>query len=263
MSAAAVHPGQLPTQRARTDVGAVRLDVPGWPAGLGPRTLRGAIEAQAVHLPGGEHSDWTGRDELGVGLHRPPPICYRVHEGRPSLYLAGPRARDHAAVLLYHLRSLRLPSGEVVTVEGVTPEIREVEVGITPDRWRIYRLRSPLWPGDGPWRERPREAPPLDWPRERTGDEGARRLGWAAATLRWAVVTWLRGYGVEETRTRPVEIQVVEIRERPGMEWGRPSRGISDVRTGFAAAFASNAVLPPGVGLGAHAAEGYGECWPA
>ena len=68
------------------------LDIPGWVDArgkpYGPRVLRGAL-LNALQLPGGMHSDFDGRDAAGKTLDRPAPICYRVRNGRPQVWLMG------------------------------------------------------------------------------------------------------------------------------------------------------------------------------
>lgn len=260
---------ETPPYLVPLDYGWADLEIPGWPPRCGPRVLRGALLAALMpHLPGGEHSDWTGRDEDGVSLDRPPPILYRVHRGRCQVYAVGPRAREHLLALARWLRAVRLPGdrgdGAMLPVEAVTPTVGTHILRLDRSPVHVYRLRTPYFPGRALYERRPhpdlREA--LAWPCARPTAAHAHRVAWAASAIRRTLAVWLRWHGLQETPNRCVEVQVLEYRDRLGLQWSRPDRGVRDVRHGFSAVFTTNAVLPPGMGLGAHAGEGFGEVWP-
>ena len=112
------------------------LDIPGWVDArgkpYGPRVLRGAL-LNALQLPGGMHSDFDGRDAAGKTLDRPAPICYRVRNGRPQVWLMGELAARAGDTVPALARAQLVRSWAALRV-------------MTPDGLPIYQ-RSATMPG--------------------------------------------------------------------------------------------------------------------
>ena len=193
-----------------------------------------------------------------------PPICYRVHRGRCSVYAVGPRSRDPLLALACYLRSVQTAAGEVLAVREVAPHVGTCDVEIASAASAVYEFRTPYYPGRAAYRRRPSPSDytEIAWPGQATPHHAA-RVAWAGTAILSSVATWLREVcGLVPSPTRYLSVQVLEYRERSRLEWARPDRELRDVRAGCVGVFAVNAILPPGVGIGARCSEGFGEVWP-
>jgi hypothetical protein len=241
----------------------VRLDAPGWPVKAGPRIFRGALIAALMPLlPGGEHSDWTGRlSDDGETLGRPPPIVYRVHQGVPEIFAIGERAHAHGQIVSEVLRSLRLPGGEVIPATVSEVRLSRATVEESLHRWYAYRWRTPYFPCRAAYARRPHVKGLREravWPGD-TDPLTLSLVGWAGRAVHRSLEQWLTAQGVAPQPHRPLAVQVIDYETRPCLDFSRADRGVRDERHGFSGAWITTWQLPDGLGLGAHASEGYGE----
>lgn len=222
----------------RATVSWARVDLEAdWPAPAS--ALRGAVVA-ALGGPDA-HVDFHGH--LGDGTNRQAPACvlYRVHYRRPSVWLYGPRAHDHARLVgvVDHLRD---PAAGGVPVTGASMSMGTTDVGVDKDGWHRYSVEG-YFPSEVAYARRPRGRPSPE------------QDAWATGCLVSSCTRWLGQFGIEPQPQRPLVVHVVHVRHHR-VEW----RGRKEaVRWGFSARFVSNAILPDGVGLGQHVSEGWGE----
>lgn len=213
-----------------------------WP-GLPARIVRGAICQELELSLSGEvvptwdhlHAEWHGH---GMS-ERTPRVLYRDW---PGIYTWGEGAHDRARMLGERVKSLRLPGGRVLAVEGADLRLSVVEVQMAKKAWRRYRLATPLYPSDSAYGRRPRE-------------HGPERVAWAGRALASAIERFGREIGLP---LDGLHVHVERMEDRH-VEWARPGRDILERRAGFVAEFVTNIKLPPGIGLGAKRAEGFGE----
>jgi len=193
---------------------------------------------------------WHNHDDRSNTTHRPPEVLYRVRDGRPSLYLLGPRAHDHAALLARHLHALRLPGDGVVDIEGLDLRLDEVVCQLLGKAWQTYDLVTPLFPPRVTWARRPREPGTPE------------RVAWVGATIASGIRAWLDSVGPWLGRGQ-VDLHVMahrrSLRDDLRCAWERPTRGQASRVRGFRCRFTANVALPDGIGLGAHKSEGWGE----
>lgn len=230
-------PGQ-PWARA-VPVARVRLTCD-WPRVCPARILRGAVVARVDEAVGASVA-WHQHGDDGDPAQRPCEVLYRV-EPHPEVWLWGPRALAHAAILAQHLHALRLPAGEVVEVRGVEIEAETATVQALGKGWRRYRLVTPYFPTDRAWARRPRTP-------------GPERAAWAGQALRASLSTALGDVGL--TPPADLHVHVAAMRDEP-VEWERPVRGHVSRVVGFTADFVANVALPDGIGIGKHRVEGFG-----
>lgn len=216
--------GQRPETRARVEYGEVTLACR-WTFGVA--ALRGAVCAAVPDA----HVDFHGHLEDGTTRQTHATVLYR--EG-PRVWAYGPRALDHLRAVAV-VRALRLPGGGVVEVEEAELRTGTTDVGVDAKRWHRYTVTA-YFPSSVAYARRPRQA-------------GPERVAWAGQALASSIRMWLENVGLE---TWP-HVQVHDLQDQP-LRWRE------DAVRGFSAQFVSNAILPPGVGLGQHVAEGFGEC---
>jgi hypothetical protein len=232
-----------------------------WPDG--PRSWRGAlIHALMPRLPGGEHSDWTGRDEGYQTMMRPPPVCYRVHRDAPEVFFCGERAHMHALAMLRFLEGVSTPEGKRIPIHPSQMQMTvwEERVTIEAARWWAYETVTPIYPGKRNQGRRPRREGQHAqlWPSEQRPDLA--QLAWASSGVQRSVMDRLVGFGLEPGRaTVPVSVQLVHYKEMRNLTFERADRGIRDRNPGYHVRFLSNVCLPDGLGLASHASEGFGE----
>jgi len=218
-----------------------------WPRLCPPRILRGAVIAEMDRLlPHGAGVDWHQHGDDDKSAQRIPRIFYRVLDGQPSLWAWGPRAHQHLAQLTASLHALRLPQGQVVEIEGVDLDTQHTDVQYTGKSWYQYELVTPIYPSDVAFKRRPRQC-------------GPQRKAWGGSYLTAAINRWVKSAGLNfETRGQLLHVSVDEAWDVPVI-WERPDRGTAVKAVGFRARWTCNAILPDGLGLGHHRAEGFGE----
>lgn len=223
--------GQRPETRARVEYGSVRLGC-SWP--FGPTSLRGAVVSalggRAAHVDLHGHDGERGRQARAT-------VLYRVHDDSPIVWAYGPRALVHLRAVAC-VGALDGPDGRPVPVEGADLSTGALEVGSHKARWFRYESVSAYYPTAVQAARRPGGGPELD--------------AWAGWCLAGSMRAWLVDVGVG-AHPRDVHVQIVAL-HREAVAWRDRDRG-----QGFRARWVSNAILPDGVGLGQHVAEGFGE----
>lgn len=197
--------------------------------------LRGAVVAA---LGDDCHIDYHQHREDGTTRQEPATVCYRVRDGRPSVYVLGPRAGDHVRELA-RLAEVRFPREGRVALGSPWVQGGYTDVRTRKTEWQRYELVSPYFPSEVVWRRRPRKA-------------GPERGAWAGAALEASMRLLWEQVGLEDRVNRPLHVQVEGLKtEMVAFKGGRVH--------GFRARFVTNAVLPDGVALGAHRSVGFGE----
>ena len=210
-------------------------------------SVRGAV-VRGLFGPGGEqdleHVDWHQHCGAEGNRASPPPILYRVDQGRPVVWAWGPYAGQHAAYLARTLRRLTDPDGAEYEVESVHVESAVQPTGITPHAWHEYEVRQ-LYPSQSCYHRR-----------KDATTQGA-RLCWAEGVIASGVVQWwAEGLGWTLGGQHPLTVHVHEDAfEEREVRW----RGSRDRAHGFSARFTANALIPDGLGIGRHRSEGFGE----
>lgn len=202
-----------------------------WP--FGPTSLRGAVVAAvgpSAHVDLHNHLGDSTRQARAT-------VCYRVRDGRPVVYAYGPRALDHLRAVA-RLGALTLPTGELVDVEEAQLTVATTEVGLHKEAWYRYELAAPYFPSTVAYGRRPRTP-------------GPERVAWAGQCVASSIRMLLGDLGLEVWP----HVQVVDYQQRQ-VRWRDRDEA---VRSGFVARFVSNAILPDGIALGQHVAEGFGE----
>ena len=201
-------------------------------------SLRGAI-VSALDDP---HVDFHGHLENGQTRHAKATIYYRVRRDRPVVYAYGPRAIDHIRTVAM-INSLVAPTTEVVQMESASVQMGRIAVGIHKERWYRYELVTPYFPSSVAYARRPR------------GGCSPERWAWAGQALTSSIRMWLGSIGLITKRHRPVHVHLGTY-DDVRVTWRDQNK---TVQWGFLAKFVSNAILPPGIGIGQHVAEGFGE----
>lgn len=223
--------------------GEVVFDVD-WPAPLSERVLRSAICGQLgpnAHVDFHQHADGP-EDERRMAC---PAVMYRIRNGRPGVWLWGPRAGENVMTLA-RLNVLEVPNGERLTIRGAELRIDECPVSVhRKGRWNRYRLATPFFP------------PSVTSARQPGSGADSEVWGaWAGGTLARSLSAWLR----DEVALDGEQLHVHMVRWRTAKcSWARPSRGVGYAATGFEAEFLANVAIPDGLALGKHRAEGWGE----
>lgn len=212
-----------------------------WPSRLGQHVLLGAVcQEVGGGDPDNAHADWHNHPPGADEWRRIPRTLYRV-DPLPRVWAWGPGAHERIRVLGRDVRCLQLDEGRVLPVHAVRLRFDAAEVGARKRRWYRYELATPLWPRKGDLVDRPKGEP--------------EQFAWAGRALEVAIREWLEEVGA------PTEHLHVHIHRAwdARCEWHRRERGQSESATGFRARFVTSAVLPDGLGLGQHRAEGWGE----
>ena len=219
-----------------------RLDCD-WPAACATRVLRGAV-CEQIERQGGASVSWHNHGDDSRASQRPSEVHYRIMDGRPELWMIGPRTPQNLARLA-RVGALTLPAGGVVAVRGMQVEHDDADVQYLGKAWRHYRLATPIFPSRVVDARRPREGGPIV-------------AAWAGHYLTSAITTWLLECGL------PPGPMALHVSILPGtlrlgrVSFDRPSRDQGTRAEGFMCEFLANAKLAPYASLGAHRSEGWG-----
>lgn len=223
-----------------------------WP--YSPSALRGAvIHAIAdAHPERGEsavHSDWNGRREGdGDTLNRLPPVLYRVRGRDAALFLWGPRTGERLAEL-GRVASLVDPENRVIPL-NLCVDHEEARVSREARHYYLYETVTPWWPPARAWARRPRGP----------GSDVFLSL-WASESITGWLHGFFRAMGIPEqdpvSHTR-IGVDVLHMKEAHAA-WHRDDRDIHINQSAYHLRFVSNVMIPSGIGIGKHGAEGYGE----
>jgi len=222
-----------------------------WPAACPERILRGAVVGQ-VERQIGASVEWHNHGDDGESSARPALTLYRVRSC-PEVYFYGRTAHQRAAWLIRSVGALMLPGGEVIEVESGDLRTGATGCQVLGKSWATYDLVTPIFPSLVTYRRRPREP-------------GAERRAWAVHFIESTVLDWLNGarleYGLDREQGQTgISVYIHDFDDIDGsvkLMWERPGRS-EYVAHGFRCRFTTNAVLPDGIGLGRHRAEGFGE----
>lgn len=222
--------------RARVEYGEVVLGCR-WPADA--TALRGAI---CTALGPSAHVDLHGHLPDGTTRQARATVCYRVRDGQPVVWAYGPRAHDHLATVA-RIAALRTPASRVVEIEDASLSLEALAVGLHKELWYRYEFATPYYPSSVADARKPR---------------GHRHglAAWAGAAVASSIRMVFGDLGLATEAHRPVHVQIDDLRIDRARWRDR------ETRHGFRARLTTNAILPPGIGLGQHVAEGFGEVRP-
>ena len=235
-----------------------------WPEGLGGSAVRGAVAAAIDRIVGGTgardddsdgwhaHIDWHGHVSETETIQTFPSIVYRLRHGIPRVHITGPRISERLSELA-RVGALTLPAGEVLDVDDIEIRRGETSVLVSRSRWWSYRTASPIFPA----RVSRRRKPGGDRNRENTPEIRA----WAGALIAQSITDRLIAWGW--TGAAPVRVQI-ERYQAIRVEWHKLSDRANtghktDITRGLHAEFVCNALLPPGIPIGARGSVGWGE----
>lgn len=219
-----------------------RLDCD-WPATCAPRILRGAV-CEQIERQGGASVSWHNHGDDAQSSQRPSEVHYRILNGRPELWMLGPRTPANLARLA-RVGALTLPAGGVLPIRGMDVEHDEAEVQYLGKTWRHYRLATPIFPSRVVDARRPREDGPV-------------MAAWAGQYLTSAIKLWFLECGLQP-ESIALHVSIIPNTLRLGrVSFDRPSRGQGSHAQGFMCEFLTNAKLAPYAALGAHRSEGWG-----
>jgi hypothetical protein len=200
----------------------------------------------------GASVEWHNHGDDKKSSARPALTFFRIRPAGIAVWFWGRTAHTRAAWLAANVHALRMPAGNVIPIEEASVDLGSTDVQVTGKSWYTYELLTPIFPSFVVWMRRPREPGPA-------------REAWAAQYVASSITDWMEGARSEIERQprapwggqlRPVPV-LHDIREER-VEWSRPERDDGFRAMGFRCRFTVNAVLPDGVGLGRHRAEGFG-----
>lgn len=215
------------------------------------------IKSAAEAAPAEWHGAWSGRDpKTGETENQPPRVFYRVDRinGRfvPVVTIAD-RSQELVHALMMHalgkVTSVRLDRQQEAqdlvlslrwqaSTEAVWPWVGQ---GIA-----VYETITPYYPAKAATEREPEWRDPL-------------HVAWASSVLHSSLLTRLGGWGLNPN-SNPARIPFVQVlhHEPVSVAWARPQQDKRFQTSGFRATFATKVRLPDGVGIGHHAAEGWG-----
>ena len=215
------------------------------------------IKSAAAGNPAEWHGAWSGRDpKTGETENQPPRVFYRVDriDGRfvPVVTIA-----DRNKELVYGLMLHALSKVMSVRLDRQ----HEAQDLVLPIRWHtsteavwpwlgqglaVYETITPYYPAKAATNREPDWKDPL-------------HVAWASSVLHSSLLTRLNGWGLN-SNNNPARIPFVQVlhHEPVPVAWARPQQDKRFQTSGFKATFATKVLLPNGVGIGHHAAEGWG-----